>query len=219
MCGQRQLLQFAGLVAGVCLFVGAVTADDRAGVIRDQRWSIQFRSKSGAVRSENLDVSRFRKSNITPAVFQQAAPATESVKPIDSVQPAPEPAPVLVNPDAPKPETTTDRVGNPLELVPSVVSPSIMTYTEAYAAVPFSRTEYEANPQYRHQAALELMFRTLRPTTLVQNYTPRAFRYPDSYQIPYGRSDTQHINIRHFGGTSYNGQSPFGYPYGLKGNW
>ena len=94
-----------------------------------------------------------------------------------------------------------------------------MSYEEAYAAVPFSRTEYEANPTYRHQAALELLFGTLRPMTTVQNYTPRAFRYPDSYQMPYIRTDTQHINLRTINdGPTYTGQSPFGYPYGVKGN-
>lgn len=102
---------------------------------------------------------------------------------------------------------------------PAAIPPARMSYAEAYAAVPFSRTEYEANPGYRHQAALELMFGVQRPTTLVQHYTPRTSRYGDTYQIPYGRSDTQHINIRTFGNGYLNGQSPFGYPYGLKGNW
>lgn len=79
------------------------------------------------------------------------------------------------------------------------VSPTIipaMTYVEAYNAVPFSRAEYEANPSYRHEAAMELMFRQLRPTTILKQYTPRAFRYPDFYQYPYSRYPYSRIDVR-----------------------
>lgn len=108
----------------------------------------------------------------------------------------------------------------PAELdTPAAIPSARMSYVEAYASVPFSRTEYDANPGYRHLAALELMFGVQRPMTTVQHYTPRASRFGDTYQIPYGRSETQHINIRSFGNGYFNGQSPFGYPYGLKGNW
>ena len=110
----------------------------------------------------------------------------------------------------------------PAPTPPAVAAPR-MTYAQAYAAVPFSRTEYEANPVYRHQAALEVMFGVLRPMTLNQQYTPRAFRYPDFYQYPYAHSGTQNIDIHQWGGGynygGFNGQSPFGYPYGLRGNW
>jgi len=232
------LMRIVG-VAGGLLFVGSqsVTAEG-SGVIRDREWTIKIRSKRSTERSVPADRSQNRNVNVTPAVYQQPepgpAPATASdpTKPANNgVQPAPEPVPTPNNGDAGKsvgprlgPANNSDpadtSVGSPLELVPSVLPLNLMNYEQAYAAVPFSRTEYEANPTYRHQAAMELLFRTLRPTTIVQNYTPRAIRYPDSYQVPYGRSDTQHINIRNFGGgTNYNGQSPFGYPYGLKGNW
>ncbi|MCA9113624.1 MAG: hypothetical protein KDA79_00960 [Planctomycetaceae bacterium] len=39
-------------------------------------------------------------------------------------------------------------------------------YRRAYEAIPFSRAEYEANPSYRHEAAMELLFGQLRPTTI-----------------------------------------------------
>lgn len=64
------------------------------------------------------------------------------------------------------------------------------TYREAYNAVPFNRAEYEANPGYRHDAAMEIMFGQLRPTTIVRQYTPQAFRYPRPtvryYTPPFG---------------------------------
>jgi hypothetical protein len=60
-----------------------------------------------------------------------------------------------------------------------------MTYAQAYAQIPFSRSEYEANPCYRHDAALELMFGVLRPMTVVRSTTPYFSRYPDLIRYRY----------------------------------
>ena len=57
-----------------------------------------------------------------------------------------------------------------------------MTYAQAYAQIPFSRSEYEANPGYRHDAALELMFGVLRPVTVVRQTMPYFSRYPDLFR-------------------------------------
>jgi hypothetical protein len=57
-----------------------------------------------------------------------------------------------------------------------------MTYAEAYAMVPFSRTEYEANPAYRHDAAMELVFGTMRPTVNARMTLPYFSRYPDLFR-------------------------------------
>lgn len=54
-----------------------------------------------------------------------------------------------------------------------------MTYIQAYNSIPFNRAEYEANPAYRHEAALELMFGQMRPTTVVKQTMPYFSRYPD----------------------------------------
>lgn len=43
-----------------------------------------------------------------------------------------------------------------------------LTYQEAYDSIPFSRAEYTANPAYRHEAALELVFGVQRSTTIVK---------------------------------------------------
>lgn len=42
------------------------------------------------------------------------------------------------------------------------------SYREAYDSIPFSRVEYDANPSYRHDAAMELVFGVQRPTTIVK---------------------------------------------------
>ena len=63
--------------------------------------------------------------------------------------------------------------------------PYQMTYAEAYAQVPFLRSEYEANPSYRHDAAMELMFGQLRPMTVIRQTVPYFSRYPDMFRYRY----------------------------------
>ncbi len=58
----------------------------------------------------------------------------------------------------------------------------LMTYEQAYAQIPFSRTEYEANPNYRHDAAMELMFGTMRPMMISRMNMPYFSRYPDMFR-------------------------------------
>lgn len=62
---------------------------------------------------------------------------------------------------------------------PSVPGPSQLTYEQAYASIPFRRAEYEANPGYRHDAALELLFGTMRPTTIVRQQAPMTYSPSD----------------------------------------
>jgi hypothetical protein len=38
-------------------------------------------------------------------------------------------------------------------------------YTEVYNQIPFSRSEYDANPAYRHDATMELLLGQIRPVT------------------------------------------------------
>jgi hypothetical protein len=77
-----------------------------------------------------------------------------------------------------------------------------MTYAQAYAQIPFSRSEYEANPGYRHDAALELMFGVLRPMTIMRQTMPYFSRYPDMfryrrtvYPYPYSGGGTSNMNM------------------------
>jgi hypothetical protein len=64
----------------------------------------------------------------------------------------------------------------------SGASVPLMTYNEAYAQIPFSRSEYEANPNYRHDAAMELMFGTMRPMMISRMNMPYFSRYPDLFR-------------------------------------
>ncbi len=45
-------------------------------------------------------------------------------------------------------------------------------YRDTYDAIPFSRTEFLANPSYRHNATMELLLGQLRPVTINQSAAP-----------------------------------------------
>ncbi|MBI3861690.1 MAG: hypothetical protein HY290_07325 [Planctomycetia bacterium] len=77
-----------------------------------------------------------------------------------------------------------------------------MTYAEAYSQIPFVRSEYEANPSYRHDAAMELMMGMMRPTTIMRQSMPYFSRYPDLfrykypvYPYPYSGGGTSNLNM------------------------
>src|SRR5262249_5925962 len=61
--------------------------------------------------------------------------------------------------------------GPPVSEAPGILTPR-MTYAQAMASIPFNREEYEANPSYRHDAALEMMFGAMRPTMVVKQNIP-----------------------------------------------
>lgn len=91
--------------------------------------------------------------------------------------------------------------GNPVSAASGIPVPR-MTYAQAYAQIPFSRSEYEANPGYRHDAALELMFGVLRPVTVMRQSMPYFSRYPDLfryrysvYPYPYSGGGTSTVNM------------------------
>jgi len=52
-------------------------------------------------------------------------------------------------------------------------APAEKTYASVYESIPFNRAEYEANPGYRHDAAMEILFGKLRDTVIYRNGTPR----------------------------------------------
>lgn len=79
------------------------------------------------------------------------------------------------------------------------VPKATQSYGDVYRSIPFSRAEYNANPSYRHEAAMEMLFGQLRPTTIVRysqpdaatNYDYNYFDYITPYRYDrngYGRS-------------------------------
>lgn len=61
-------------------------------------------------------------------------------------------------PPPPAAETSQPQLFDPVELG--------RLYREIYAAIPFDRAEYEANPSYRHEATLEFLFGQQRPMVI-----------------------------------------------------
>ena len=47
-----------------------------------------------------------------------------------------------------------------------------LSYEEVYNSIPYRQAEYYANPSYRHDATMEILFGQLRPTTIVRNQSP-----------------------------------------------
>ena len=157
----------------------------------------------------------------------EAGQATTPVEPAAAKAPAPQPvvaAPtaesewvIVIRPfyteavfasvGEPTPVATATPAG-PVLAAPGMSSPCCgparMSYADALAEIGFSRAEYEANPAYRHEAAMELMTGQLRPTTVVKQTVPYFSRYPDMFRLrnavfPYQNglgNDT--LNLRHF---------------------
>jgi hypothetical protein len=123
--------------------------------------------------------------------------------PVPIIEPAPAPAlqdntPQENRPPASQPKKSTIRIEPMQRQTPSmrmvVDNRPGLTYSDAYNQIPFHRAEYEANPGYRHDAAMELLFGQLRPTTIGRQSMPRAFRYskpsiqylPPAFSPPFG---------------------------------
>ena len=67
-----------------------------------------------------------------------------------------------------------------------------LAYREVYDSIPFSRAEYQANPSYRHDATMELLFGQLRPTVIQRGttnvnhyYHNNGWNYPLQPYYPY----------------------------------
>lgn len=48
------------------------------------------------------------------------------------------------------------------------------SYAEVYNSIPFRRSEYLANPNYRHEATIEILIGQLRPKTVLMHASPAA---------------------------------------------
>lgn len=83
-------------------------------------------------------------------------------------------------------------------IIPNAPSGSAATingrrYDEVYASIPYRRAEYLADPGYRHEATMEVLFGQLRPKTTVSHYTPRTVPTPAfSVYKPYRASQSDY---------------------------
>jgi hypothetical protein len=84
-------------------------------------------------------------------------------------------------------------VKQPLRVVAQITPRK--SYGEAYRSVRFSRAEYHANPAYRHEAAMEIMFGKLRPTTIHKYQPAQTIRSSSSCALaPYSPYGSYHFS-------------------------
>lgn len=123
-------------------------------------------------------------------------PAVAVVPATKLPQPAADGLPVIIPGESSQCCDTTPAV-NPPE---GTVDPRYLSqmYTEIYRSIPFNRAEYDANPSYRHDTAVEFLFGKMRPTVIHRGTVNVNHSYPSGYGVPYA-----------YGGMGYGG----GYAY------
>ena len=101
-------------------------------------------------------------------------------------------------PASPGDESTSNAFG--IEINPAIDSSASVdgrTYEDVYRSIPYNYTEYLANPGYRHDATMEILFGEMRPTTIVREYQPQVIQNlpPMEYQ-PYRWSHSERWQYR-----------------------
>jgi hypothetical protein len=127
--------------------------------------------------------------------FLDDEPAKAETKP-DEAAADKAPAPALVPAPAPAPTEPMPMIGPAPASGPAWMPGARPSYVDAYFSIPFFRSEYNANPSYRHEAAMELLFGQLRPT-VIHKYVPPPVVQRYDYITPY----SYNLNGR---GVSYN---------------
>jgi hypothetical protein len=119
------------------------------------------------------------------------------------VPPAPEDSLVAIQVEdaaAPPAPGYFDAAAHGIEIIPGPSAAAEVngrTYDDVYRSIPFNHTEYLANPSYRHEATMEILFGQLRPTTIVKEYEPQVIQneVPSPYQ-PYRWSHPERLQYR-----------------------
>lgn len=205
-------IAFSAVCTGLSLAAASAAAlaeDAPSAPIVQEDWQILIRPANGYRSGERATIRLQRELSGNPihAAYRPDATGPELTAAAQTdLEPRPEGAAapaVGVEVKSPQPPAG----------MPMLAGPPLISYAEAYAAVPFHRAEYEANPGYRHDAAIELMFGQLRPTTIMRQNTPYYSRYPDFYRFPFPNyPGYQRVDLFQYGTYA----SPFAYPYGLR---
>lgn len=105
------------------------------------------------------------------------------------------PAPVAPPPgaDVPAGQRTLLDDNWSMSVTPNEGQPKIdpRDYQRIYQSIPFRRSEYLANPSYRHDTTVEILFGQMRPTVIQRNDTPQrvvnrkpVFTQPYRFTVP-----------------------------------
>ncbi|MGH7201758.1 MAG: hypothetical protein ACREJB_14210 [Planctomycetaceae bacterium] len=195
-----QLTAVRGVVFGVAvglLSVAPAAADDGQSA---DNWTIQIRPLQQA----------FAKVDQPPTDAPVIRPHAQPVYLTAFQEEAPSPMPPVPPEDVPAeqpPAETGDAAPGAGDYLPAGL-PQFdpvqvrQAYMAVYFGIPFLRTEYEANPAYRHEATMEILFGHLRPTVIhktqpgvvVRPYDPYGFVKPG---IPF-ETDAYNLNYNFF---------------------
>ena len=172
-------------IAAVCVFSASAAFADEPAKMTATEPSHSINAKS----SENWTIEIVPGPAIGPSLVapvELTARKKANAEPKDAKETKPQkPAPA----DEPNPQVVTaDATAD----APRTVNPA--DYFEVYNSIPFSRTEYRANPNYRHEATMEILFGQMRSKVIVQfagpltqstinNITPLGLYY-DSRNLP-----------------------------------
>lgn len=117
---------------------------------------------SNAVHAEEVAVADSHGSLWTITINPAASRVDNFVPPMPDPRNSTEVAsvdPVVVAPLAATAAQVDEMVIEPRP----VMTVNGLTYAEVYRSIPYSRTEYVADPSYRHDATMEVLFGELRP--------------------------------------------------------
>lgn len=182
---------FLGTLAAGCLYASLTRGADLLPPEPDAAWQVQVRPFP--VRAPRND------SAAVPLTAEIKQLATEldplALVPADA-EPA-VPAPVAADSVATVPAVSREtHFADENWTVTITPRPGVTVngrrYADVYNSVPFSQAEYLANPGYRHEATMEILFNQLRPKTVVSHYEPQTIPSPPFtlYQ-PYRYSQTE----------------------------
>lgn len=175
--------------AGLALqFAGTPASAARPGV--DADWQVAI------VPATTADAD----STLVPPAPEPAIAITLQDDPPAPAADAPVPVAEIPAADAPPAEYfATPSHG--IEIIPAESATAVevngRTYDDVYQSIPFNHTEYMANPSYRHEATMEILFGQLRPMTIVkeQSAEPIVNELPSPYQ-PYRYSHYERWQYR-----------------------
>lgn len=163
----REIFQICLTGAPVCAGLAFVVAGAAAWAARpavDADWQVAIVPEQTTVEVGPQLVPPAPEPAETVALQETVAPAPAADAPVPAVD-----APV---PETYAPQTYFETPSHGITITPAEspapVEVNGRTYEAVYNSIPFNHTEYVANPSYRHEATMEILFGQLRPTTIVK---------------------------------------------------
>ena len=154
-------------------------------------WKITIRPGASSL-SDTVPPTPRPISAIAPAIktgIQQVSLHQDAAAPKPSpvthvAQPAIDGRPVIIPGESPSEDCCDPEAAVPPA---GTVDPRYLArmYSEIYRSIPFNRAEYNANPSYRHDTAVEFLFGKMRPTVIHRGSTNVYHHMPAGYGVPY----------------------------------